>query len=267
MEKARALSLLQRAIDSVSELRGQPRDSQEFLIWHRDTGVAVKRIFGESSSQAAEFDEIRYSPRAFALGSGDGPFIRAHESGLNSAESMLKSMHKEVEEFWPDDEAEEPSQGVSQPNRPAVSKKVFVVHGRDINAKDSVARVLEQMGLHPIVLQEQPNEGRTIIEKFEEYADVGFAVVLCTPDDVGALATEQDSGMRPRPRQNVVLEWGFFLGKLGRRRVCALIEDEVEIPSDYSGVIYIPIDADGAWRYQLGKELRTAGLPADLNEL
>src|ERR1035438_6975181 len=73
---------------------------------------------------------------------------------------------------------------------PPLTKKVFVVHGHDDEAKEKVARFLERLKLEPIILHEQPNEGRTVIEKFEVFADVGFAVVLLTPDDVGALASE-----------------------------------------------------------------------------
>src|ERR1035438_10530705 len=76
------------------------------------------------------------------------------------------------------------------PTVPPLTKKVFVVHGHDDEAKEKVARFLERLKLEPIILHEQPNEGRTVIEKFEVFADVGFAVVLLTPDDVGALASE-----------------------------------------------------------------------------
>ena len=129
-----------------------------------------------------------------------------------------------------------------------------------------VVRTLERLDLAPIVLQEQSSEGRTIIEKFEDHAgDVGFAIVLCTPDDEGRLRGEQD--IKPRPRQNVVFEWGFFTGQIGRGRVVALVKDDVEIPSDYSGVIYIPLDEQGGWKMRLVKELSSAGFQVDANRL
>jgi predicted nucleotide-binding protein len=97
--------------------------------------------------------------------------------------------------------------------------------------KESVARFLEKLDLRPIILHEQPNKGRTVIEKFEAHSDVGFAVVLLTPDDVGGLASSPDKLSR-RARQNVILELGYFIGKLGRAKVCALYKEGVEIPSD-----------------------------------
>ena len=118
------------------------------------------------------------------------------------------------------------------------------------------------------MLQEQPSQGRTIIEKFEEYAGtVGFAVVLGTPDDVGSLAGEADN-LRPRMRQNVVAELGYFAALLDRSNVCVLRKDsDIEQPSDYDGVIYILMDAGEGWKLTLARELRDAGFTVDLNRL
>jgi predicted nucleotide-binding protein len=149
---------------------------------------------------------------------------------------------------------------------PPPTKKVFVVHGHDNEAKETVARFLERLKLEPIILHEQANEGRTVIEKFEIYADVGFAVVLLTPDDVGALASEREN-LKSRARQNVVLELGYFLGKLKRSRVCALYKRGVEIPSDYQGVLYVELDSAGGWAMKLAQELSAAGIPIDLEAL
>lgn len=116
----------------------------------------------------------------------------------------------------------------------------------------------------PVVLHEQPNQGKTIIEKFEHHADVDFAVVLLTPDDIGHPSNRQDLA-RPRARQNVVLELGFLMGTLGRHRVCVLHAGDLELPSDYSGVLYLPLDAGGAWRFLLAKEMKASGMRMDLN--
>jgi predicted nucleotide-binding protein len=151
-------------------------------------------------------------------------------------------------------------------SRPEVGRRVFVVHGHDEEAKQSAARCLGKLELEAIILHEQPNQGRTIIEKFEDYADVGFAAVLLTPDDMGAARDDIDN-LRPRARQNVIFELGFFIGKLGRERVCALHRGNVEIPSDFAGVLPVPMDPGGAWRFTLGREIKAAGLDVDLNKL
>ena len=143
---------------------------------------------------------------------------------------------------------------------------IFLVHGHDEAAKETVARFIEKLDLKPIILHEQPNAGRTIIEKFVDYTNVGFTIVLITPDDVGAPANQKDH-LQPRARQNVIFELGFFLGKLGRDRVCALYKKGVEIPSDYKGVLFVPMDEVGAWKLSLAKEIKAAGISIDLNKV
>lgn len=140
--------------------------------------------------------------------------------------------------------------------------EVFLVHGRDDGATQTVARFLEQLTLEAVVLGEQPSHGQTIIEKFEKYAHVKFAIALLTPDDTGSLEGELPTH---RARQNVIFELGYFIGKLGRKGVCALTKGEVDIPSDYSGVVYITLDEPGAWKLTLVKELQTAGFDVDAN--
>ncbi len=145
------------------------------------------------------------------------------------------------------------------------SNKVFVVHGHDNEAKEGTARLLEKIGLHAIILHEQPNSGRAIIEKFENYSgDIAFAVILLTPDDVGGLATEPKK-LKARARQNVIMELGYFMGRLGRSRVCALYKGGVELPSDYQGVLYIEIDSAGAWKTKLAQEFVQAKVPIELS--
>ncbi len=145
------------------------------------------------------------------------------------------------------------------------SHRVFVVHGHDHGLRAELARFLERLGLDVVILDEQPRAGRTIIENFERHADVRYAVVLLTGDDRGGTRDQRYEDQRPRARQNVIFELGYFAAKLGRQHVCALYKAGVEIPSDYQGVLYVPLDPHNAWRFALAKELRAAGLPVDLN--
>lgn len=147
---------------------------------------------------------------------------------------------------------------------PSYSNRIFVVHGRDDEKKEACARILERMGFEAVILHEQANKGKTIIEKFEEYSDVGFAVVLMTPDDFGGLSGEEPQN---RARQNVVFELGYFIGKLGRNRVMALVDGNIEIPTDISGVVYTGLDPQGFWKIALAKEIKNAGYNIDMNLL
>jgi hypothetical protein len=136
---------------------------------------------------------------------------------------------------------------------------IFIVHGRDEAAKQTVARFIEKLGLRPIILHEQRNCGLTLIEKFEESANVLFSVILLTPDDVGRLTGEPESSNEHRARQNVVLEMGYFIGRIGRDRVFLLKKAGVEIPSDYGGIVYTEMDSGNGWKQELLRELKGAG--------
>jgi len=145
---------------------------------------------------------------------------------------------------------------------PAPRTTVLLVHGRNVAVKETVARFLMRLGLEPILLDEEAAHGRTLMEKLEAYSRVSFAVVLLTADDVGALVSERRS-LRPRARQNVIFELGFSFANLTRRRVCALYEEGVELPSDVHGVEYQLLDAAGVWKSRLARELHAAGLEFD----
>ena len=138
----------------------------------------------------------------------------------------------------------------------ADTKRVFLVHGHDETARERVARFLEKVGLEVVILHEQPNAGKTLIEKLEDNTDVGYAVVLLTADDEGRARGEEV--FRPRARQNVVFEAGYLMGHLGRDRVTLLHSPDVELPSDMHGLVYIRMDKEGAWEATLFRELEKA---------
>ncbi len=160
------------------------------------------------------------------------------------------------------------SMGKSNANEVETStktNKIFIVHGHNDHIKIDVARTLEKLGLQPVILSEQPNQGQTVIEKFELHSDVGFAVVLLTADDLGRVKTSDKD--KYRARQNVIIEMGYFIGKLGRSNVFPMYEDGVELPSDLHGILYNSIDEAKTWKFKLVKELTAAGYQVDANKI
>lgn len=176
----------------------------------------------------------------------DGPSLTASQLSANSGEQRTDS---------------------SAPQPTPATNKIFVVHGHDDGLKSEVARFLERLKLEPIILHERPSEGNTVIEKLEKYSDVGFALVLLTPDDVGCAKRNklELSDLQSRARQNVILEMGYFFGKLQRNRVAAILKGEIEKPSDYAGIIYVSYDNAGAWMYKLCDELMRVGYNVSKN--
>jgi predicted nucleotide-binding protein len=228
-------------------------ENDEARRWYEFTAEMLRQIFTTDEVQ----DEFT---GRFSLSFGDS------DISTSAYLKKLRSIHERLDLFPAPAEGSD-ALGPREPSQRARSgpaTKVFVVHGHDEGARESTARFLEQLGLQAVVLHEQANSGRTIIEKLEASGDVDYALILLTPDDVGAGVSRRDD-LKPRARQNVILELGYFFGRLGRRRVCALHKGNVEIPSDYHGIVYVPMDDAGAWRLLVARELRSAGFNVDLN--
>jgi len=156
------------------------------------------------------------------------------------------------------------SKVIQKQGKKTFERKAFIVHGHADATKLRTARFLEKLEFTAVILQEQANGGKTIIEKLEHFTDVGFGIVLYTPDDVGEAVAKKDQ-LQPRARQNVVFEHGLLIGKLGRDRVFPLVTDHsVELPGDISGMVYL---SDNGWEIQLAKEIKALGYEVDFNTL
>lgn len=254
----------------------------------------ARRAFGPNTYFIEQIKEVEFEGIAFAIGGGPpGPSAydrKTWEAGkrnlINIIELILEEFEEDKSKTWKPvvlpERSERPKEtepsflhrrrlaqeATKEITTDEQSDRVFVVHGHDEAMKERVARTIFRLKLKPIILHEQPNRGRTIIEKFEEEAsDIGFAVVLLSPDDEGQRRGED--ALRPRARQNVVLELGFFYGQLGRGRVFALYRDmeDFDLPSDISGVIYVPFDKAGAWKMDLYRELKDNGYTVNADDI
>lgn len=153
---------------------------------------------------------------------------------------------------------------INPPARGPIRKEVFLVYGHDKRAKYEVINFLNHIGIHPIDISAKASQGRTIIQQIKHYSNVTFAVAVLTPDD---LCISRRNRKTRRARQNVIFELGYFMGALGGDRVCALRKGNVEMPSDFHGVIYKPMDINGAWKAKLAQELQAAGFEIDWKKL
>jgi predicted nucleotide-binding protein len=225
---------------------------------------ALARTFGTESAEYDRYQEAANFDKGFSpFGPSDLGEVKRHLA--QSQERSLALLNQAVESLQERlAEAGSATTADTVTLEKTFSRRVFVVHGHDDGPRESVARFLDRLGFEAIILHEQASGGRTIIEKVEHYGDVGFAVVLLTPDDEGC---KKGGTPAPRARQNVVLELGYFIGRLGRDRVCALKCGDIEVPSDFGSVVYVPFDGNGGWREALGKELDAAGFAIDWNKV
>jgi Predicted nucleotide-binding protein containing TIR-like domain len=227
-------SLIQKG-EQVYASADAVRDEQSFDEWKREakrwvayTKTALQTIcvddalVEEFQGATGGVGFIRMGP--VPLGQRLRELVDDHTRELDS----LRSMVDRLELF--DVAAAAASPEASEQLKAEWSTRVFVVHGRQRDSADVVARYLAKLGLEAVILDEQANEGRTILEKLEANTeDVGFAVVLLQADDHGRGPEEEHWSDDPnRARQNVILELGFFVGKIGRARVAALVEPTVD---------------------------------------
>lgn len=221
-----------------------------FQSWHASVERFLIKKFGEGSFEHMKFRETRFYPSISTPGTD---FSKKCKEGLIASKMIFTSYLDEMKEI---------NVTIPQNNKPKHMNKIFVVHGHDGELKQSVARIVEKQGIEAIILSEKVNLGRTIIEKFEDYSDVDGAICLFTADDLGHAKPEKN--LKYRARQNVVLETGYFMGKLGRNHVVILADKDIEMPSDLSGIVYT---STSNWQVDLLKELDAMGYTVDFNKL
>ena len=242
-------------IDVLLSLQVQSSDPK-FEAWHIKAERFLIKKYGKDSLEHKKFIDISFTPLIWDLDDEEKDYrdsIDCCRNGLTSCKAIFETYLEDLQE--------EPTLN-SSIFLVQVADKVFIVHGHDGELKESVARIIEKQGIEAIILSEKANQGRTIIEKFEGYSDVGGAICLFTADDVGYDKSETEGN--PRARQNVVFETGYFMGKLGRDHVVILADSGVEMPSDLSGVVYTNT---ANWQFELLKELNAMGYQVDMNKL
>jgi predicted nucleotide-binding protein len=230
--------------------------------WKAKTVAVMRQALGPDSPTLKQFVDHRYHVGVWSGAPGEAERDRKFFAGqVARAAALIDAAIYEVE-LAVDGQDPVPEQTAS-----TGPKTVFLVHGHDKSTKYDVARFVERITAQPpVILDEQTNQGRTLVEKFEAHAaTAAYAIVLLTPDDVGRVASGDPAEDQPRARQNVVFELGFFYGKLGRDRV-AVLSKGVEKPSDVDGLAYINYPT-GNWQVELAKELHAAGVSVDMTRL
>jgi len=220
----------------------------------------LKRVFNiPDNDYKKEYENAYYMGNMF----GSDDIVKDEKKTIKLKIEKLESIIERLS-IIPDEK-----QGILEitpQDKSSISNKIFIVHGHDSAIKEATARTLTKLGLEPIILHEQADGGRTIIEKFEENSsEVGFAVILLTADDDGK--AKKETSYKSRARQNVVFEMGYFVGRLGRNRVFLLLAEGVEKPGDLDGIVYTPIDVHDGWKLKLVKELKACGYNVSADKL
>jgi predicted nucleotide-binding protein len=269
MKHAKAISVVNGLLTRTENLAFGDEKHSALL---QETQMIIRALFNSNEDYTQELNWISFYPYSIY---GNGPSaheeVESWKNGKKNLLTLLSTMKRELELLISlEDNVEGELETVTQTNFP--SNKVFIVHGHDDAMKLDVARTLEALDLEAIILHEQGDLGLTVMEKFEQNAlDCKMAVVLLSPDDLGFTKDSTPNEAKYRARQNVILELGYFVGKLGRSRVLPLVKNastgSLEIPSDFAGVVYTPYDSGGGWKMKLLQYLDAAGYSVDANKL
>jgi len=254
--------LVDRQVTNLDEL---DRNKKDYYKWNSYNSEYLKNSYNnEDNEYKNKYDRVNYN--FLISGGADSPSEKLKElkEDIQNKVEYLQGLVDKVELMKSDVEMPAPRESIMSKEK-ADTISIFIVHGHNTAVQQSVARTIEKLGLRPIILHEQPNAGKTIIEKFESHSNVGFAIILLTDDDEGKAKTELD--FKKRARQNVVLELGYFIGKLGRSKVLPLYSEGVDLPSDIHGLLYVQLDNAGNWKFAIVKELKAAGYSVDANKL
>ena len=257
------IPLLKKQIEKARNLlSNRPIVNFDHTAWENTTRDYLVKCFGSKSKNIDAVIHASSSESLYA-GMSDEEFEQYVASQLENQIKMLESC---IEQLETEIELRKTDTNKIKTDKKAIAgNDIFIVHGCNHGIKETLARFIHKLELNPIILHEQPNLGRTLIEKFTDYSNVGFAIVILTGDDLGKTIDAPD--LQKRSRQNVIFELGYFIGKLGRAKVCALYEEGVELPSDYEGIVYIPLDSAEKWKYDLIRELKASGYNIDANKI
>lgn len=264
LESERNLKILKKLIEETESIINQKRFSTDFKIWKSKVERFLKQAFPQDDTYLKQFQDVSYAHSGYIISAGESTFEKnkrererniVYGNGIIYAKKLLQS--------FADDLASSTSSEKTTSEK--LGKTVFIVHGHDEDVLFKIKSTINNLKLNPVILHEQENEGFTLIEKLETHSEkADYAIILLTPDDEG-YPRGNESKKRFRARQNVILELGLFLGLIGRKRVAVIYKGEVEIPSDYEGVLYIPMKDE--WKLKLAKEMKIAGIELSLDDL
>lgn len=248
---------VQKAIrDTIREVFGSEspeyHDHSQHRIWHGGL------IYLEARSKRQE-KFIAGIPHTITMLESLISRLEDRRNGLAKSQSATKPVAKTARPEAVVTKTTPPAQiaEIVELPRRLMTHRVCVIHGQNDALKNAVSDYLQKLGLEPVVLHKQPSGERNIMEKIEILPEVDYAVVLLTDDDF--VQTGKSSRGGKALSRNVLFELGYYIGRLGKSRVCALYKGHNKPPRDYEGISCLTISDNQVWRRLLGMELKEAG--------
>jgi len=241
-------------IERAEKLYNSGVNEPEFKSWKDDAEKYLKKIYGETSSEAAAFENIEYYKYYLTFDLFNGGWREnilkekdTFQKGIKTAVFYLKSY--EADDHVVDFEKKEQKaknkssdKAAAAPEaKKASNKKIFFVHGRNDGVKTQVADFLLKTGIKPVNINKNIGKDQPLMEKMAKHSDVKASIVLFSS----------------AAGQNVIFEAGYFIGKLGMEHTVILLEEGVETPSELNGCAFYEIDQKGKWRLEIANKLKS----------
>jgi predicted nucleotide-binding protein len=250
------LELIQDLLNQAQEISYQngKRDAVE-----KRAEMLFRKIFNDKTPYIKSLKEITYSPQIWHTETPESVFESKFNDGKDKLLNLLRVVYEDLQlNIIP-----------MKSTSIADSRDVYIVHGYNEQMKSVVVRAIEQLKLASVILHEHPDKGKNIFQKFTDYPNPIYVIVLLSADEVAYEKDHSPETAQYRATQNVILELGYFIGKIGRERVLVLHEtvSNFEIPTDYRGIPFVPFDKVGGWISELVKNLTALGIYIDENSL
>ena len=255
------MAKIQDLIERAERLQNSKITDPAFKSWRNDSIRFLQKVFGEESHEAHTFENITFfityiTYDIFRDGWKEHILNEKYnfKKGLRTAIFYLKNFESEILHDVDIEEREQNDLNNSS-HKESHKKNILIVHGRNDGVKDKVANFISKLGIEPIILNEQLNRGRTLLEKLEEYSDIKAAIIILTNEDTGNYSG--DSEYEKKARENLIFEAGYFLGKLGKHNMIVIAEQGVILPSVLEGYTYFTMDMEEKWKEDLAKKLKS----------
>ncbi len=288
MHAHEAIRLIRRQADRLRTLDATDSRQPVFRRWFRETKAVLDEAFGADTPSGAhrEFQDVLFQPLRPSKVDPDSDWRQAYEKGVSVVFAFLDSVVEDLtahpdhasgaapEEKAPESRASSATPASAASGKPSAKtgagsgtgRRSCLVVGKDEDACADVVRFLDKIGSHAVALGELPGGAASLLDRLDEHKDAAFAVMIVAAGEPAVGASGKRSGKSsPGSERNPSLELGILIGRLGLQNLCMLYREGAETPPSSEGIACVALDARGAWRFDLARAMKGAGLPVDLN--
>lgn len=253
--------LYNRQVETQADLK---RNKDDYYSWTRYNSEYLKKAFNKEQNEYRKSYDDTDSFFFGSIGLRKSPLqdLKSLKDKINHKVCILKKIRAKTDLM----NISVLKSGVFKKHVVESNKsQIFIVPGQDVVARDKVTSFIESLDLEVIILEDQAFSNQTLLEKIEANSNAKFAIIIYTPSQKDEKLLE-NGNVKLKAQQNKIFEHGFLMGKIGKSNVCALVNENIEMPNDISGAAYISMDKTDLWCYTLARELKKAGYTINMKK-